>query len=93
MILSAVLDDPLSADLPLKENRLNIFESEVIPDLRQTAQNILKCLTFPILYFPFAPSKEPKVTWTQVRTIGWMRRAYEAFRLEIFLDFPTIMAF
>jgi hypothetical protein len=92
LALSAVLDDPVSVDLPLKEHRLDVFESETIPDLHQTAEKILNCVRFPIPHFSFGHSKQSKVTWTQVKRIRWMRRAHEEFSIEFFLDFATSMA-
>jgi hypothetical protein len=41
--LFTVLHDPVKADLPLAEDRLAIFESEIIPDLRQMADDIEPC--------------------------------------------------
>jgi hypothetical protein len=69
---------------------LDIFESEVIPNLCPTAENSFNCGKFLIPAFSFGQSKGPNVTWIQVRR---MRRAYEAFRLEFFLDFPAIISF
>jgi hypothetical protein len=93
MVLSADLDDPVEGDPSSKEGGLDVFESKAIPDRYQTAENILKCVKFSILHFSLGHSNEPKVTWTQVRKIKWMRRAYKAFLLEFSLDFPTIMTF
>jgi hypothetical protein len=79
--------------MSLKEHRLNVFESEIIADLRQRAENILSCVKFPIPQFSLGHSKKPKVTRTQVSRIRWMRRAYEAFGIEFFLDHAMIMTF
>jgi hypothetical protein len=47
-------------DLPLKEHRLDIFESEAIPDLHEMAENILNFAKFPIPYFSIGHSKNQK---------------------------------
>jgi hypothetical protein len=52
-VVSAVLHDLASADLLLTEHRLDVFESEVIPDLCQMAEMILNCAKFAILLFSF----------------------------------------
>jgi hypothetical protein len=93
IVLSAVLHDPVSANLPLTEHRLDVFASEVIPDLRQMSKNILSCAQFAIIHFCLGLSKEPKVTWAQIRRITGMKTAYEAFPIEFFLDCATIMTF
>jgi hypothetical protein len=59
-VLPAALHDPVSADLPLTEHRLDVFESEIIPDRRQTAENILNYAKFAILRFSFAIPKNQK---------------------------------
>jgi hypothetical protein len=72
---------------------LQVCKSQVIPDLRQTDEDILNCVKLPILRVFLGHSKETKVTWTQVRRISWMGSACEVFRLEFFLDFAIVMTF
>jgi hypothetical protein len=62
IVLSAILDDPVLDDLSLKEHRLDAFESEVIRDLRETAEIILNCVQFPIPHFSLGHSNKGKVT-------------------------------
>jgi hypothetical protein len=40
IVFSVVPDGPVSVDQPLKEHELDVFESEVVPDLHQIADNI-----------------------------------------------------
>jgi hypothetical protein len=72
---------------------MDVFESEVISDLRQMAENALKYGKIAILHFFLRHSKKPKVTWTHIRRIRWMKTAYAAFQIKFFLDFATIMTF
>jgi hypothetical protein len=93
MILPGIFDDPVSADLSLKEYGLDVFESGVIPDPRQMPENILNCVKFPLLHFSLGHSKEPKVRWTQIRRIRWMMRAWEAFVWNVSWIFPSSWLF
>jgi hypothetical protein len=57
IVFFAVLDDSVSAGLPLKGHGTDAFESEVIPGLRRAAENISNRVKFSILLFPLAIPK------------------------------------